>query len=188
MTHIKYHGRFQKDVLIREAKDRGAEIMNRIMVCELLRNGKGVTGAIGAHTREDKVIVFKAKAVILGTGKCSRLYPSLTPGWMFNDPHGGVQTGDGRAMAYRAGAELQNVELPQRHIGPKYFTRFGQATWIGVLKDPQGKPVGPFVTKPSRKYGDMIMEVNKQVAEQYTQSGKGPLYMDCTDTTEDDHE
>lgn len=188
MTHIKYEGRLQKKVLVKEALDRGAQIMNRIMVCELLQNDSGVSGAIGIHTREDKVIVFKAKAVILATGKCSRLYPSLTPGWMFNDPHGGVQTGDGRAMAYRAGAELQNVEMPQRHIGPKYFTKFGQATWIGVLKDPQGKPIGPFVTKPDRRYGDMIMEVNKLVAEEYKQSGKGPVYMDCTDITDEDYE
>ena len=188
MTHIKYEGRLQKKILVKEALARGVHIMNRIMVCELLQNDSGVSGACGIHTREDKVFVFKAKAVLLATGKCSRLYPSLTPGWMFNDPHGGVQTGDGRAMAYRAGAELQNVEMPQRHIGPKYFTKFGQATWIGVLKDPQGKPIGPFVTKPDRRYGDMIMEVNKLVAEEYKQAGKGPIFMDCTDITDDDYE
>ena len=78
----------------------------------------------------------KVKAVILAAGKCSRLYPSLTPGWMFNDLHGGVQTGERRAMAFREGAELQNVELPQRHIGPKCFAKFGQAKWIRGLKDP----------------------------------------------------
>jgi len=188
MTHIKYAGQVQKRVLIDQAFDRGAKIMNRVMVFELLCDANGIIGAIGVHTRENKVVVFQAKAVILGTGKCSRLYPGLTPGWMFNDPHGGVQTGDGRAMAYRAGAQLQNVEMPERHIGPKYLTRFGQATWVGVLRDPQGKPVGTFVSKPDRKHGDMIMEVNKLVAEQYTQSGKGPLYMDCTGMTEEDHE
>lgn len=188
MTHIKYEGRLQKVILEKEALERGVQIMNRTMVFDLLRNGKSICGAITAHTREDKLIIIKAKSVILATGKCSRLYPSLTPGWMFNDPHGGVQTGDGRAMAFRAGAELQNVEMPQRHIGPKYFTKFGQATWVGVLKDPDGRPVGPFVTKPDRRYGDMIMEVNKLVAEEYTKAGKGPVYMDCTDITKEDFE
>lgn len=188
MTHVKYEGRFQKKALIKQAKDRGAAIINRVMGAELLREGDRIVGAIGAHTRENKVTVFLAKAVVLGTGKCSRLYPGLTPGWIGNDPHGNVQTGDGRAMAYRAGAELQNLEIPQRHIGPKYFAKFGQATWVGVVKDWYGRPAGTFVSKPDRKYGDMICEVNKLAPEQYTQSGKGPLYMDCTGMSQEDYE
>ena len=187
-THVKYQGRFQKKVLVKQAKDRGAKIMDRVMVFDLLRQGDSIVGAVGVHTRENKVYVFQAKAVLLGTGKCSRLYPGLTPGWMFNDPHGGVQTGDGRAMAYRAGAELQNLEMPQRHIGPKYFAKFGQATWVGVMRDWDGKPVGTFVSKPDRRYGDMICEVNKLLPEQYTKSGKGPLYMDCRGIKEEDLE
>jgi succinate dehydrogenase/fumarate reductase flavoprotein subunit len=107
---------------------------------------------------------------------------------MFNDPHGGVQTGDGRAMAYRAGAKLQNLEMPQRHIGPKYFTKFGQATWVGVVKDWDGKPAGTFLTKPDKRYNDMLCEVNKLAPEQYIQAGKGPLYMDCTGIAQEDYE
>ena len=187
MTHIKYEGRFQKKVLTRQAKKRGVTILNRVMMLDLIRNSNRVIGAIGTHTREEKLLIFEAKAVVLGTGKCSRLYPPLTPGWLFNDPHGGSQSGGGRAMAYRSGAELQNLEMPQRHIGPKYFARFGQATWIGVVKDWYGKPAGTFVSKPDRRYGDMICEVNKLAPEQYTKTGKGPLYMDCTDITAADY-
>ena len=188
MTHIKYEGRFQKKVLIKQAKKRGVKLINRVMMLDLIRDNNKVIGAIGTHTREDKLFIFEAKSIVLGTGKCSRLYPPLTPGWLSNDPHGGTQSGDGRAMAYRAGAKLQNLEMPQRHIGPKYFARFGQGTWIGVVKDWDGKPAGTFVSKPDRRYGDMICEVNKLVPEQYTESGKGPLYMDCTDITPEDHE
>jgi succinate dehydrogenase/fumarate reductase flavoprotein subunit len=188
MTHIKYEGRFQKKVLTRQAKKRGVKIINRVMVHDLLKQNGRIVGAIGVHTREEKILIFEAKAVVLGTGKCSRLYPSLTPGWMFNDGHGGTQTGDGRAMAYRAGAALQNLEMPQRHIGPKYFARFGQATWIGVVRDWYGKPAGNFVSKPDRRYGDMICEVNKLAPETYTQQGRGPLYMDCTEITPDDYQ
>lgn len=186
MTHVKYEGRFQKKVLSKQAKRQGAKIMNRTMIYDLLKKNGRVVGAIGINTREDKVIVFNAKSIMLGTGKCSRLYPSVTPGWMFNDGHGGSQSGDGRAMAYRAGAKLQNLEMPQRHIGPKYLARFGQATWVGVVRDWDGKPAGTFVNKPNRKYGDMICEVNKLAPESYTQLGKGPLYMDCTELTDED--
>lgn len=187
-THIKYQGRFQKKILVKQARKRGAQIMGRVMICELLRKGDKIVGAIGIDTRQDKIYIFQAKAVLLGTGKCSRLYPPLTPGWLFNDPHGGTQTGDGRAMAYRAGAELQNMEIPQRHIGPKYFTKFGQATWVGVVRDWEGRPVGTFADQPDPRYGDMICEVNKLAPEKYHEAGRGPLYMDCRGIKEEDLE
>ena len=44
-----------------------------------------------------------------------------------------------------------------------------------------------FDNKPDRKYGDMMTEVNKLVAEQYTQAGKGPVYMDCTGISDGDY-
>ncbi|MCF8106753.1 MAG: FAD-binding protein [Desulfohalobiaceae bacterium] len=185
-THIKYEGRFQKKVLLKQAKDRGARVMGRVMILDLLQKNGTVVGALGIDTRQDKVYIFQAKAVLLGTGKCSRLYPPLTPGWLFNDPHGGTQTGDGRAMAYRAGAELQNLEMPQRHIGPKYFTKFGQATWVGVVRDWEGKPIGTFTDKPDPRYGDMICEVDKLAPEKYHQAGRGPVYMDCRGIREED--
>ena len=68
------------------------------------------------------------------------------------------------------------------------MTKFGQATWIGVVRDWEGRPAANFVTKPDRRYGDMICEVNKLAPEQYTKTGKGPLYMDCTEISEADHE
>jgi len=188
LTHLKYSGRMEKAVLTKQALDRGVKIVNRVMVFDLLCDDGTVIGAIGAHTREDKVTVFQAKSVIIGTGVCERLYPAPGPGLMFNLASRPTCTGDGRAMAYRAGAELLNLEIPRRHIGPKYFVRGGQAAWVGVLRDPYNNPVGTFVTKPDRRYGDIMCEVNKLVAEQYTKSGKGPVYMDCRGIIDEDYE
>ena len=187
-NYLKYSGQYQQSILTKQALDRGVQIVNRVMASDLLCSNGRIVGAIGAHTREDKLVIFQAKAVILGTGRCTRLFPGPTPGWMFNDAHFGTTTGDGRAMSYRAGAELQNVEMPQRHIGPKYFARFGQATWVGVLRDWHGKPVGTFVNKPDRVNGDIMCEVNKLIPEHYVKSGKGPVYMDCTGMSDEDHE
>ena len=97
--HIE--GRDLKKTLTREASNRGAEIMNRVMVFEVLGDGS-VIGALGIGAREDKILVFKAKSVILATGPCTRLYPGPTTGWMFNQRMSPSCTGDGRAMAYRA--------------------------------------------------------------------------------------
>ena len=186
-TTLKYSGQNQKLILTREAKKRGVEIINRVMILDLLCD-RAVTGAIGVDTREEQVYLLLAKSVILTTGGCVRLYPGPTPGWMFNRADSPHTTGDGRAMAYRAGAELVNLEIPTRWAGPKYFARCGKGTWVGVLRDAQNKPVGPFVEKPDRRYGDPISDTYKSVFEEYGRSGKGPVYMDCRGISDEDYE
>ena len=184
--HLKYAGKKQKAVLTKEALKRGVKIINRVMIFELLCDS-GIYGAIGLHTRDGHLIEFRSKTAVLGTGTVARLYQGLTPGWMFNATRPGTLTGDGRSMAYRAGAELYNVETLEHHAGPKYFTRSGQATWVGVVRDPQGKPIGPFLEKPDKRYSDMIIEINKGLFAEYAQSGKGPVYMDCRGISENDY-
>jgi len=186
-TTLKYSGQNQKTILTKEAKKRGVNIINRVMVNDLLYQN-GIIGAIGIDTREDRIFIFLAKSVILSTGGCVRLYPSPTPGWLFNRADSPNTTGDGRAMAYRAGAELSNMEIPMRWAGPKYFARCGKATWVGVIKDPNGNPIGPFLKKPDRRYGDAIADVYKNLFEDYTRSGKGPLYMDCRGISNEDYQ
>lgn len=188
LTHLKYEGQWQKRVLVSRANKKGVSIMNRVMVLDLLHEGNRVTGAVGMHTRENKIIVFKAKSVIVGTGYVDRLYPPPVPGWFTSSPVYPTLTGDGRVMAYRAGAELVGAEISRRHPGPRYFARFGQATWIGVLRDPQGKPIGPFVTRPERRYGDMTPEVSSTFLEDYYKSGKGPVYMDGRGMSDADYD
>jgi len=187
MTHLKYKGRNQKPVLTDQALKRGARIMDRVMIFELLGGPGGITGALGMDTRDGRLIEFQAGSVILGTGAVVRLYPGVTPANMGNNTRPFTLTGDGRAVAYRAGAELVNVELFSRHAGVKNFCRSGQGTWAGVCRDPEGRPVGKYVNKPNIKYGDMIIEVDKQIFERYQQTGRGPVYMDCTGLSESDH-
>jgi succinate dehydrogenase/fumarate reductase flavoprotein subunit len=188
LTHLKYEGRDQKKILIQKARDLGVEIVNRVMVFDLLRDPERIIGAIGIDTREDTLVVFKAKAVVLGTGCLDRLYPPPTPAWMPSIPGNLTLTGDGRAMAYRAGAEIVSPEMPKRHVGPRYFSRFGQATWIGVLRDPHDKPIGPYVTRPNRVYGDMTPEVRGVYLEELFKTGQGPVYMDCRGISKEDYE
>lgn len=188
LTHLKYEGRDQKKILIKKATESGVEIINRVMVFDLLKEKDYVIGAIGIDTREDSFVIFEAKAIILATGCIDRLYPPPTPGWMGSIPGNLTLTGDGRAMAYRAGAYIVSPEIPKRHIGPRYFSRYGQATWIGVLRDPYGKPIGPYVTTPNRLYGDMTPEVKSTYLEELFKSGNGPIYMDCRGISEEDCE
>lgn len=188
LTHLKYKGRWQKKVLTEKAQESGARIVNRVMIVDLLHEGDQVTGAFGVDTRSDRIVLFRAKSVVLGTGGTDRLYPPPVPGWMASTPNCLTITGDGRIMAYRAGGTLVGPENLKRHPGPRYLARFGQATWVGVLRDPSGKPVGPYVTKPERTYGDMTMEARSTILEEYLKSGRGPVYMDCGGISDEDYE
>ncbi|MCF8095327.1 MAG: FAD-binding protein [Desulfobacteraceae bacterium] len=187
-TTLHYDGINQKPILTEQAKKRGVKIVNRVAVFDLIADQDGrISGAVGVHAREDRVITFLSRAVVLSTGGCVRLYSGITPGWLFNRADPPHTTGDGRAMAYRAGAELINMEIPARWAGPKYFARCGKGTWIGVLRDPQDNPVGPFVEKPDRRYGDPISDFYKEVFEDYHKSGRGPVYMDCRGISDSDY-
>jgi len=107
---------------------------------------------------------------------------------MFNRAESPADTGDGRAMAWRAGAELRNMELPMRWAGPKYFSRCGKGTWAAVVRGPDDQPIGPFLTKPDKRYGDLIADIYHSLFEDYMKTGKGPVYMDCRGISDEDYE
>ncbi|MBI2955512.1 MAG: FAD-dependent oxidoreductase [Chloroflexi bacterium] len=188
MTHLKYSGHNQNIVLLDEARKRGAVAMDRVMAFELLGGAGRVTGALGIDTREDRLVEFQARSVILCTGSTRRLFLGVTPALIGNDTRPFTLTGDGRAMAYRLGAELVGMEMLARHVGNRYFVRSGQGTWIGVFRDPYGRPLGPYVAEPSRRYGDITPEVDKSLFARVMESGGGPVYMDCSGISDEDYE
>ena len=185
---LKFEGADQKSTLTREALKRNVQIQNRFIITDVIAGDRGVIGAIGLSLQEEQPIlrIFRAKAVILTTGSTNRLYPPVTPGMMFNTVYCPSCAGSGRAIALRAGATLVNMEIPNRHAGPKYFARAGKASWIGVFTDPFGKPVGPFVEKPTKDLGDITADIWNSVFTDMVRLGRGPVYMDCTRTSAED--
>ncbi|MFC2021545.1 FAD-binding protein [Chloroflexota bacterium] len=188
LTHLHYAGRDQKKVLIEEARKRGAHVMGRLVGYELLCDKRGsILGAIAIHNKESRATVFETPTVVLGTGAASRIWPSSTPANMFNTRRSPNNVGDGRAMAFRAGAELASIELEMLRCGPKYLARAGKASWAGVCRDVDGNPVGPFISKPDIKYGDPIVEVYQGIFDEYARKGSGPIYMDCRGLSDAEH-
>lgn len=186
---LKYDGTKQKKVLTQEAKKRGVIIANKSPITEFLADETGkVIGAIGLDISNDvpTIKLYQTKAIITATGIGMRLYPSSTPGWIGNLNNCPAGTATGRVAAYKIGATLVNVDYLWTHAGPKYMERCGKATWIGVLKGPEGKPVGPFVTKPTKELGDITGDIWQAVFEEKRTNGSGPVYMDCTETAQED--
>jgi succinate dehydrogenase/fumarate reductase flavoprotein subunit len=188
---LKYAGHNQKDVLTKQAKKRGVQIENHMPVSDVLVENGRCVGALAVSIRKDEPVlkVIRAKTVILATGSASRLYPPAgSPGMLFNTAFCPSCTGAAHGAAFRAGASLVNMEFPNRHAGPKFMARCGKATWIGVVADPKGKGIGPFISKPTKELGDITADVWNTVFTDYMESGRGPAYMDCSGTSKEDVE
>ena len=188
---LKYAGHNQKLVLTQQARRQGVRIENHLPIVDLITHDGRVVGALGLSAKSEKPVfkVIRAKSVVLATGSGNRIYPSYaSPGWMFNIAQCPSCTGNAQALAYRSGARLVNMEFPARHAGPKFFNRCGKATWIGLIKDPHGRQVGPFVKKATRWVGDITADVWNSVFTDMMENGSGPSYMDCTGTTKEDLE
>lgn len=186
---LKYEGATQKAVLSKMAVKSGANIINKLSIVDLVARDGRVLGAVGISVRDadrPELVAIRAKSVMLLTGSSNRLFNSVTPGWMFNMCRCPSDAGAGRGTAYRAGARLVNMDVPYTHAGPKYFSRSGKGTWIGVLTDYYGKRIGPFVNHPSREYGDVTVDVWTSVYSEKHKNGSGPVYMDCSQTSEED--
>lgn len=188
--HLKFDGRNQKSALTKQALRNGARIMNKVFINEVLVNEEGrAVGAIGFSIKEDvpEVIVFQAKAVLVATAQAMRMYPHVNPAFIFNT-HSCPAAAGGAAIAFRAGARLVNLDVPYIHAGIKGFARSGKATWIGVLSDIDGKYISPFLTKPNRETGDVMMDIWPGIFAERLANGTGPTYMNCTELSEEDLE
>ena len=77
-------------------------------VTSLIRDDRGnCAGVVAFEIRSGRFSLFKAKAVIIATGGLGRVYEPSTNGL--------ICTGDGMAVAYRAGAPLMDMEMVQYH-------------------------------------------------------------------------
>jgi succinate dehydrogenase/fumarate reductase flavoprotein subunit len=99
-------------------KERGIQVVERVTLTNLLKEGDRVVGAMGMYIDKNESLVIHAKSVILCTG-ASGFKPS---GWQI-----GSLTSDGDAMAYRVGAEITGKEWCDGHsrtnIGLEGLTR-----------------------------------------------------------------
>ncbi|MBI4319798.1 MAG: FAD-binding protein [Chloroflexi bacterium] len=186
---LHFAGRDLKVKLTQEVRRRPVAVLNRLMVTEVLVDDGMACGAIGFDTRTGELYVFRARAIVLASGSMHRLYKNPT-GMYFNTAFPGTLAGDGYAMAYRAGAQLINMEFTSHQTGPKNFQRCGRGSYTpgGRMVDAMGRPLG--AADASRQAGtrfamDRSAE-NTGGFLQALQQGRGPVYMDCTSASTQD--
>jgi len=83
-------------------------------VTKLLVDDDRVQGVVAVELMSGRIATITAKAVILCTGGCGRVFPFTT--------NANIKTGDGMALAYRAGAPLKDMEFVQYHPTGLPFT------------------------------------------------------------------
>jgi succinate dehydrogenase / fumarate reductase flavoprotein subunit len=97
--------------MIRTLQDHGIytgmEVHMECTVLSLLLDSGRVVGACGYDREKGLFQLWQAKAVVLATGGIGRAYKITSNSWEY--------TGDGLALAYNAGAELQEMEFVQFH-------------------------------------------------------------------------
>jgi fumarate reductase flavoprotein subunit len=83
-------------------------------VTRLLVDDGRVQGVVAIELMSGKIEPILARAVILCTGGCGRVFPFTT--------NANIKNGDGMALAYRAGAPLKDMEFVQYHPTGLPFT------------------------------------------------------------------
>jgi succinate dehydrogenase / fumarate reductase flavoprotein subunit len=97
--------------LIRTLQDHavylGMTVHMEHTVIELILDGGRAAGVLAYDRERGRFHVFAANAIVLATGGVGRAYKITSNSW--------EGTGDGHALAYRAGAELIDMEFIQFH-------------------------------------------------------------------------
>lgn len=179
LRNIMFHGNQMMWAIRKMVLKSDVEVVNRVMVTDLLKDGDRVVGAVGLGVRTGDFFTFKAKATILAAGGTSYKCAAQIG-------HKNL-TGDAHAMGYRAGAEIMNFEFGSNNTSPKLFDAAGMNMLVGLgarfvnargeafmdRYDPLYRDRGTM----SRIAGAMAMEVKQ---------GRGPIYLDMTSFTPKD--
>lgn len=129
-AHGDETGRGIAEVLIRKVRENpSVKIMERFYTVDLLTNDDsecvGIIGRDRNRSQGTDQIIW-APNTILATGGAGKLYRETT------NPE--VATGDGIAMAYRAGAVLQDLEFVQFHPTTLYIAGASRALITETLR------------------------------------------------------
>ncbi|PXY19594.1 fumarate reductase/succinate dehydrogenase flavoprotein subunit [Prauserella muralis] len=108
-------------------------------VTELLKEDGRISGAFGYWRESGRFILFETPAVVLATGGIGKSFKVTSNSWEY--------TGDGHALALRAGADLINMEFVQFHPTGMVWPPSVKGILVtegvrgdgGVLKNSQGE-------------------------------------------------
>jgi succinate dehydrogenase/fumarate reductase flavoprotein subunit len=130
------------DVLFKRAKRVGVGFLEDVAVLDLIRGADGpIVGALALDIRRGRLILVRCKAVVLAAGGWHKAYTPVTGSREL--------TGDGVAMALRAGADCADMEFVTFACDIPYWpldlrgsiTGYYLAFLGGILVNGAGEPI-----------------------------------------------
>ena len=114
-------------------------VFHECTITELFTTDGRIAGAVGYYRGSGKFVRFDAPAVVLATGGVGKSYQVTSNSWEY--------TGDGHALALRAGATLINMEFLQFHPTGMVWPPSVKGILVtesvrgdgGILKNSEGK-------------------------------------------------
>ena len=100
-------GRAIMDAVYDHCQASGVTVHNEVFIQKLLFTGNRCCGAAGYDIANGKPLIFHAKAVVLATGGCGKIFKITSNGF--------ASTGDGFGLALDAGVPLEDMEFVQFH-------------------------------------------------------------------------
>jgi adenylylsulfate reductase, subunit A len=148
-----------------------SRIQERVFIVKLVndKNDKGrIAGAVGFSTRENKIYVFKAKAILLAAGGCVNLFRPRSVGEGTGRAWYPVwNAGSTYSMAAEAGAELTMME--NRFVPARFKDGYGPVgAWFLLFK-----------AKATNAYGEDYMVKNKAMLDDYPPYGQAAVPASC---------
>ena len=129
--------------LVDAVRDKGIETIENALVLDLLTDAEGRTAGVTLHVmgegQRDGVGAVHAPAVVLATGGMGQVFSATT--------NPAVSTGDGVALALRAGAEVSDLEFVQFHP---------TVLWLG----PEAEGQQPLVSEAVRGEGAYLVDAD----------------------------
>jgi len=101
--HHMTTGKAVMDCLAHKSREMGIQALQHTIVGDLLKQNDAVVGAWGINYQTGELIIIRAKAVVLATGGLGHLFPVTD--------NVKTATGEGYTLAFRAGAELIQMEF-----------------------------------------------------------------------------
>ncbi|GAB4350385.1 MAG: adenylyl-sulfate reductase subunit alpha [Gammaproteobacteria bacterium] len=146
-------------------------IQERVFIVKLVNDKndpKRIAGAVGFSVREHKVYVYKFKACLLVCGGAVNIFRPRSVGEGTGRAWYPVwNAGSTYAMAAEAGAELTMME--NRFVPARFKDGYGPVgAWFLLFK-----------SKATNAFGEVYMETNKEMLDQYPPYGQAAVPASC---------